>query len=337
MALQSPTKWTLPRAFALSSLTLGFGLSLSSCNLAEVFNTTGLDSMNVEEKVVLGLRQALSVGIDSSAFSASKVNAYLGSKVFKILMPDDAIEALETIESISAYVTPYSEDLKGIQSLVEITPGLDETSFGSNVTRATTILTDVSRMQSIGDSVVHYMNRAAEIAAPRSVPIFKKAITQMSIGDGLTLLNSPDSTAATAYLDKQTFSPLVTAYSPLVDSTLALVPLTQYWGDFRKYYNTLITNYNALLAFQNQWNSQPVVSSFSSLQVTGLQKTTYEPIVTENLGEWTTTHALKGLFYLVGEEEKDIRKDPFGYVKNLTSDVSKILKEVFGEIMQMEK
>ena len=45
---------------------------------------------------------------------------------------------------------------------------------------------------------------------------------------------------------------------------------------------------------------------------------------------------MTGLFWLVGEEERDIRRDPYGYVKNLAGDIAGILEEVFGEIMEMK-
>jgi hypothetical protein len=79
------------------------------------------------------------------------------------------------------------------------------------------------------------------------------------------------------------------------------------------------------------------VVAAADLKVEKLKPVANKPIETQSLGEWTTTKALTGLFYLVGEEEKDIRRDPLGYVQGLVAGSADILKEVFGEIMKMEK
>lgn len=317
---------------------LGAALLLGSCTLEDLSDMTD-DSRpmgGVNEKVVLGLRTALEVGIDSGAAAASKVNGYLLHKAIKILLPAEAEQALRAAEEVAAYVKPFTAELKAMQTAVDLAGGVDRNSFASNLSASGTILTEIATLESVSDSVVKYMNRAAEIAAPRSVPIFKGAITGMTIADGLTLLNSPDSTAATLYLNGKTFSPLVGAYSPIVDSTLTKVPLTRYWGDFRVNYNSILANYNKLLAFKQSWNSNAIVANVPALQIEKLKAVSYKPIQTESLGEWTTGKALGGLFFLVGEEEREIRRDPFGYVKNLAASVSDLLEEVFGEIMKMQ-
>ncbi|MDQ3001507.1 MAG: DUF4197 domain-containing protein [Fibrobacterota bacterium] len=319
------------------AIMLGGALALGSCSLEDFLETSSSTSnMTLNEKVVLGLKTALEVGIDSSAEVASKVNGYLAHKVIKILLPEEAAQALKAAEEVGALVKPFATDLDAMQSVVNLTSGVDKNSFTSNLKASNALATDIAGLEGISDSVIKYMNRAAESAAPRSGPIFKSAITTMTIADGLTLLNSSDSTAATIYLNGKTFSPLVTAYTPIVDSTLALVPLTQYWGDFRTTYNAILSRYQSMVAFQQSWNSNVIVAAVPSLQVEKLKSVSYQPIVTESLGAWTTDKALLGLFHLVGEEEKEIRRDPLAYVRNLANDISGLLKEVFGEIMKME-
>ena len=314
------------------------GLSLGSCTLDDLMLDPSNKSLSLDEKVVLGLKTALEVGIDSSSTAASRLNGYLAHKVIKILLPEEAEQALATAEEVSAYVKPFKSELESMQALVGLANlgASDKNSFSSNLAASSTLLTQVIQLEGVSDSLIKYMNRAAEMAAPRSVPIFKGAITGMTIRDGLSLLNSSDSTAATGYLNGKTFSPLSSAYSPIVDSTLTKVPLTEYWGDFRDGYNSLLANYQKLLAFQASWNNNAVVKTLPSLQVDKLKAVDNKPIATESLGKWTTDKALSGLFYLVGEEEKDIRRDPFGYARGLAANVSDILKEVFGEIMEME-
>ena len=321
---------------ATLAAALGAGLILSSCDLDGLLLHDG--DLRLNEKVVMGLRTALEAGIDSSSVVASKVNGYFANKAIQILLPEEAEQALATAEKVGEYVKPFKAELSAMQSLVDITLGsTDKNAFSSNLNASSALLTQVTQLEGVGDSVIKYMNRAAEMAAPRSVPIFKSVITEMTIDDGLSLLNSPDSTAATLYLNGKTFGGLTTAYTPLVDSTLALVPLTKYWGDFRNGYNLVLSNYQKLLTFQANWNGNSVVSSLPDLQVDALKPVANQPINRVSLGQWTTEHALGGLFHLVGEEEKDIRRDPFGYAKGLAADASEILKEVFGEIMEMEK
>lgn len=318
------------------AVVLGSALILSSCDLDGMLLHDG--DLKLDEKVVMGLKTALEVGIDSSSALASKVNGYLANKAIQILLPEEAEQALATAEQVGEYVKPFKAELSAMQSLVDITLGTtDKNAFTSNLSASSSLLTQVTQLEGVGDSVIKYMNRAAEMAAPRSVPIFKGAITGMTIDDGLSLLNSSDSTAATLYLNGKTFNGLSTAYTPLVDSTLALVPLTKYWGDFRSAYNSVLANYQKLLAFQTNWNNNTAVKALPGLQVDKLRPVANKPIETESLGRWTTEKALGGLFHLVGEEEKDIRRDPFGYARGLAADASDILKEVFGEIMKMEK
>ena len=316
-------------AFAMASLLT------TSCTLDDVLNGGGGGGGgSTQDQVVKGLRTVLSVGIDSSAAFAGQVDGYLAHAAIKILLPDDAVQAMASAQAIGAYVGPYADKLQSIQTAAQAV-GLYQGAFAQNLSRASAMAGAAASLQTLGDSVVKYMNRAAERAAPRSVPIFKSAITSLTISDGLSLLNSADSTAATAYLSGQTFHPLTLAYRPLVDSTLALVPLTQYWGDFRTAYNALVSDYKTLLDFQTSWNSNALVASVPALQVDGLEPLAYQPIKTESLGEWTTEKALTGLFWLIGGQEKDIRRDPIGYVRNLAVDVADLLEQVFGEVMHM--
>jgi len=324
----------------LTSLLAGSALLLGSCTMEDVVGSAGSDKygVSVEDEVVMGLRTALQVGIDSSSMAASKVNGYLAHKVIKILLPEEAAQALQAAQDVAAQGKPYTSQLELIQTAVDFTPGLSgatRSSFGDNLNASSSLAAEINGLATLSDSLILYMNRAAEYAAPRSVPIFKNAITGMSITDGLSLLNSSDSTAATLYLNDKTSQPLITAYAPIVDSTLALVPLTQYWGRFRETYNEVLTKYADLLAFQQSWNGNAIVASVPALQVNKLKTLSYKPIVTASLGAYTTGRALDGLFYLVGEEEKGIRRDPFGYIQNLSASISDLLGEVFGKIMQM--
>jgi hypothetical protein len=133
------------------------------------------------------------------------------------------------------------------------------------------------------------LNRAAEDAAKKSKPIFVKAITSMTITDALSILKGEDD-AATQYLKKTTNQDLFKTFFPVVDSTLQLNKATQYYSDI-----------------VNTYNQIPLVKK-----------------VNPNLKEYATQKTIDGLYTLIAQEEKKIRKDP-------AARVSDILKRVFSQ------
>ncbi|MCR9174219.1 MAG: DUF4197 domain-containing protein [bacterium] len=137
------------------------------------------------------------------------------------------------------------------------------------------------------------LNRAAEEASKEALPIFKNAITSMSIQDAFGILNGGEG-AATDYLKGKTTDQLVTAFRPKVDAAIAKVKLTQYW-------DPLADKYNQAMTF------------------TGGDK------VNTDLGDYVTRRAITGLFTMVEKEENKIRKDP-------VARVSELLQKVFGSI-----
>lgn len=144
------------------------------------------------------------------------------------------------------------------------------------------------------DEIVLTMNRAAEVASQKASPIFVDAITNMSIGDGFEILKGSD-TAATMYLIKTTSEPLFTAFLPVVKEAIATVELTKYWNPLAERYN-------------------------KTTVITG------KPQINPDLDKYVTDRAISGLFYLVKQEEKKIRKDPVAQVTDL-------LKKVFGSLL----
>jgi len=133
------------------------------------------------------------------------------------------------------------------------------------------------------------LNRAAEDAAKKSKPIFVKAITSMTITDALGILKGEDD-AATKYLQKTTNKDLYDTFFPVVDSTLNLNKATQYYADLVKTYNEI-----------------PLVKK-----------------VNPDLKGYATQKTIDGLYTLIAQEEKKIRKDP-------AARVTDILKTVFGK------
>ncbi|MGI9101629.1 MAG: DUF4197 domain-containing protein [Terriglobales bacterium] len=134
------------------------------------------------------------------------------------------------------------------------------------------------------------MNRAAEQATPLAKQIFLKAISKMTFDDARKILSGGD-TAATEYFKRQTTAELTTSFTPIVHKSLVNVGVV-------KQYNTIMQN-----------------SIAGSL---GAQKF--------NLDNYVVGKTLDGLFYMLGQEEKKIRKDP-------AAQTTSLLKDVFGKHM----
>jgi hypothetical protein len=138
------------------------------------------------------------------------------------------------------------------------------------------------------DALVVGMNRAAERAAPAAKTIFWDAIGAMTIDDARRILNGPD-TAATEYFRDKTTRNLTAAFRPVVERSMNEVGVT------RQY--------------------KQVLASAQALPFVNVEN--------YDLDRYVVTKALTGLFHVVGEEERKIRRDPAARVTDL-------LREVFG-------
>jgi hypothetical protein len=143
-------------------------------------------------------------------------------------------------------------------------------------------------MGKLVDNAITSLNRSAEDASKQAASIFLSAIKNMSVTDALGILRGAD-TSATSYLRKTTTSQLADAFRPIIDASLAKTNATKYWSD-------MFTAYNKI----------------------GLKQ------VNTDLTGYVTDKAMSGIFYYVGQEEKNIRKDPASYA-------SSIIKKVFGK------
>lgn len=144
------------------------------------------------------------------------------------------------------------------------------------------------------DRLEQQLNRSAEEAAKRSLPIFTNAITSMSISDAAGIIAGADS-AATNYLRRTTYQPLTNAYQPVVDSVLR---------------QPLLFNTSA----QDTWNG--ITSLYNAVP--------YVTPLNTNLAGYTTERALHGLFIKVRDQEKEIRQNP---QKQVTEAIRKIFKK----------
>jgi len=169
------------------------------------------------------------------------------------------------------------------------------------------------------EDVILGINRAAEDAARDAAPIFKDAITQMSLSDAWDILNGTnpavnnksaegfDSTAATGYFKVTTYDALTNAYSPKINNALQK--------------DLLDINYSPYDMWEDLTGEYNKVASSIVGQLAGLTP------VTTDIGEYCTGKALDGLFHKVGEEEKKIRKNPFQWAVD-------IIQKVFGSVFK---
>ena len=139
------------------------------------------------------------------------------------------------------------------------------------------------------DSFVLTMNRAAESAAPEAVDIFVGAIRDMTVVDAYGIVKG-DETAATTYFREKTTDKLYGLFQPVVTESMARVGVV-------RSYKRMMENYNAI----------PFVKK-----------------IDVDIEDYVTGKALDGLFFMVGEEETKIRKDP-------AARVTELLREVFGD------
>ena len=140
------------------------------------------------------------------------------------------------------------------------------------------------------DELVIAMNRAAEAAVPMAKDLLVSAVRSMNVTYAKQILGGGD-TSVTSFFTEKTRTPLSVKFLPVVTKATAKVGLAE------KY---------------NQ-----VAGRVADL---GLVKKE-----DANIQQYVTGKSLDGLYFMIGEEEKKIRKDPVG-------TGSAVLKKVFGAL-----
>lgn len=143
------------------------------------------------------------------------------------------------------------------------------------------------------DDFVLAMNRAAEKAVPVAIDVFVNSIKQMSFDDARKILFSGQDDSATQFFRRTSEETLREKFRPIVEK------FTQETGVTNKY-KTMIGKYGF------------------AAQLLGKDAT--------DLDGYITQKALDGLFLLVADEEKKIRKNPVGRTTDLLKKVFGILK-----------
>jgi len=146
-------------------------------------------------------------------------------------------------------------------------------------------------MGKYADELIVTMNRAAEQAVPEAKTIFIDSVKKMSVQDAKGIITGGD-TAGTEYFRRTTRGQLHKRFLPIVEKATARVQLAQRYEQFAD----------------------------KAVAVGMLNKDDAD------LDQYVTQKALDGLYLMVAEEEKKIRKDPIG-------TGSSIIKKVFGALL----
>ena len=151
---------------------------------------------------------------------------------------------------------------------------------------------DVARMAGYEKQVDEFilsMNRAAEAAVPVAAKIFGDAIRGMTVDDVRGILTGGD-TAATQFFRRTSEKKLYSAFKPVVSKKVDEVGATRAYKEM-----------------MGRYEQVPLMQSKSL-----------------DLDDYVTRKALDGVFYMVGQEEKQIRTNPAARTTDL-------LKAVFGK------
>jgi hypothetical protein len=145
-------------------------------------------------------------------------------------------------------------------------------------------------MKKQADELIETMNRAAELAVVEAKPILTGAVKNMSFDDARGILTGGDD-AATQYFRRTTSSDIAAKFLPIVKKATAKVSLAEQY---------------------NQFAGQG--AKFGLIDAKDA-----------DLDNYVTQKAMDGLFLMIAEQEKSIRKDPIG-------TGSSLLKKVFGAL-----
>ncbi len=134
------------------------------------------------------------------------------------------------------------------------------------------------------------LNRAAEAAVPLGKSLLVSAVKNMSVADAKNILTGGDSSVTAFFADK-TRAPLGITFLPIVTQATEKVGLLNKYNEF-------------------------------AAKAAGFGLVKKEDT---NIQQYVTSKSLDGLYLIIGEEEKKIRRDPVG-------TGSAILKKVFGAL-----
>ena len=147
-------------------------------------------------------------------------------------------------------------------------------------------------LQGQADDLIVAMNRAAEKAVTEAKPLLANAIKSMSVEDAKGILTGGD-TAATEYFRRKTGAQLAQVFQPVVTRATAKVGLAE--------------KYNQL------------AGKGAQLGLVDAKQAKIEDYVTQK--------TLDGLFLMIAEQEKAIRRDPVGTATGMAQKIFGMLSK----------
>jgi hypothetical protein len=139
-------------------------------------------------------------------------------------------------------------------------------------------------MGKYADELVTTMNRAAETAVVEAKPLLVNAVKNMSVRDAKRIVTGGED-AATQYFKRSTSAGLTDKFLPIVRKATQKVKLADKYNEF--------AGKGAKLGLIDQKDA--------------------------DLNNYVTRKALDGLFLMIAEEEKKIRRDPLGCARRTGS------------------
>lgn len=129
-------------------------------------------------------------------------------------------------------------------------------------------------LDNLVDKAVVSLNRTAEEATKKAIPIFTDAITNIKVEDGINIIKGNEN-AATNYLKQNIYQQLYNEMSPIVSEKFNQVKADVIWSQLTSKYNRL----------------------------------PFTKDINPDLIDYVTTEALKGVFKAIAKEELDIRNE----------------------------
>ena len=145
-------------------------------------------------------------------------------------------------------------------------------------------------MGKYADELIVTMNRAAEAAVPEAKELLLNAVKQMTLQDAKAILTGGDD-SVTQYFKRTTSEPLTEKFLPIVRKATEQVALAEKYNRYAKQ--------GAKLGLIDKKDA--------------------------SLEGYVTQKALDGLFLMIAEEERAIRRNPLG-------QASSLLQKVFGAL-----
>ncbi|MCS6904707.1 MAG: DUF4197 domain-containing protein [Bacteroidia bacterium] len=206
---------------------------------------------DTQPDIVAGLKEALSIGTNNTVRQLNVLNGYYAN-------PNPRYAAIKIL---------LPQEAQAVESTLRSLPG----------------------MNSLVDTLILQMNRAAEDAASEAGPIFLDAIRNMTFEDAMAILKG-DSIAATTYMRRVTYNSLEALYTPKIKNSMEKVGAQQSWHQIATAYNRI-----------------PFVTKLPT-----------------DISAYVTQKALDGLFFVLSKEEINIRRNPAARVTKLLRDVFKL-------------